>query len=67
MDCPFIDADKHECSGRLNMGHLNDALALCAGKYFLCPLYLELCRSSEMTGTLATAAPVAAAGPAGLS
>ena len=58
MDCPFIDADRPECSERLNMGHINEAFGLCVSKYFLCPLYLELSRSAD---TPAHAGLVAAA------
>ena len=54
MDCPFIDTNKPRCSENLNMGHLNDAFALCTGKYFLCPLYLEFSRSpAQAAGSIA--------------
>ena len=61
MDCPLIDADRPECSERMNMGHLDDAFGLCTDKYFLCPLYLEFSRSSARTGRAPVAADAAVA------
>jgi hypothetical protein len=41
MDCPFIESDNPRCSQHLNLGHLEDAFALCTDQYDHCPVYLQ--------------------------
>ncbi len=44
MSCPFIESNHPQCSEHLSLQHLDEAYEFCSGRYFQCPLYLELIR-----------------------
>ena len=45
MSCPLIERDCPDCSGYLNIQHLDEAFGRCLDDYEHCPIFIRWSRS----------------------